>query len=123
MGYQPLEVMHTTGDARIDHDGVMIPSGEYVAAMYEGYAADMEWNAGEVYLTRPERMPVATWLLSGAHDYTLAEHGAALSSLGSYVGVANELADDLWTRDAMTLEERTIADYEDYVRRNARKEI
>lgn len=36
-----LELMTSTGDARLDSEGIMIPSGEYVAALYESYAADV----------------------------------------------------------------------------------
>lgn len=42
MTYEPLQQMVTTGSARLDHDGCMIDSGEYVAALYESYAADHE---------------------------------------------------------------------------------
>lgn len=98
--YEPLQEMITTGPARLDYEGCMIDSGEYVAALYESYAADHEWNEGETYVTRPERMPVTTWRrVSPNPDYSVREYGDALASLGSYCGSAQRLAEELWTRD------------------------
>jgi hypothetical protein len=69
--YEPLETMITTGDARIDRDGCLTSSGEYVAALYESYAADMEF----------------------APEYDT-------DSLSLYAASAAEvIADDLWRRD------------------------
>jgi len=69
MTYEPLHHMTRTGSAIIDADGVMIESGEYVAALYETYAADAD-----------------------ASDYRNG-HNA------QYQVTAQGLAEDLWTRD------------------------
>lgn len=43
----PLEVVATAGDAHLDYWGCVVPSGEYVAALYESYAADLEETPGQ----------------------------------------------------------------------------
>src|SRR4051812_22783011 len=41
--YEPLQEMVNVGPARLDHEGCVVDSGEYVAALYESYAADHEY--------------------------------------------------------------------------------
>jgi hypothetical protein len=49
--YEPLCEMTTTGDAYLADDGVLMDSGEYVAALYESYQADRDCNeAWEMYI-------------------------------------------------------------------------
>lgn len=46
-GWRPaLAVMDNTGPAYFDRYGIMVESGEYVAAQYESAAADVEWSEG-----------------------------------------------------------------------------
>lgn len=97
--YDPLHFMVNTGEARLDGEGVMVDSGEYVAALYESYAADNEWSDGNTAITRPPLTPVTTWFEGPQHDYTIGEYGKSLESLGSYCGTAQSLAEELWARD------------------------
>lgn len=77
-----LEAMINTRDyAVIDFQGVMVPSGEYVAALYESYAADTE--PGDTSRT-PE-----------AYENNV--------SMTRYATTAARLAEDLWTRDVESL--------------------
>ena len=93
-----LAVMTNTGDAHLDYEGCLVESGEYVAALYESYAADQEWNNGDTYLTRPERTPVRTWAARGI-TYTLREYGDSLTSLTEYGRAAEALAEEIYQRD------------------------
>lgn len=99
MTYNPLETMITTGGARVDRDGCLTVSGEYVAALYESHASDQEWSEGETYLTRPATTPVATFFRVKGNDYAMAEYSASLASLGSYCAAAEVATEDLWFRD------------------------
>lgn len=94
-----LAVMRTTGPAHLDHEGVLVESGEWVAAIYESYAADQEWNRGDTYLTRPQCMPYATWSAIAGNDYTIADYGDSLASLSSYTRAAEELSEEIFRRD------------------------
>lgn len=93
MGYEPLETMITTGPARLDRDGALTSSGEYVAALYESYAADYEWNDAPV-------------------GRTLVEHAQILRAMSWYAHVAQELAEDLWQRDCESVQEEYTGLYE-----------
>ena len=77
-----LEAMVNTRDyAVIDFHGVMVPSGEYVAALYESYAADTQ-------------------------DYDTSRTPEAYEanvSMNAYANTAARLAEDLWTRDVESL--------------------
>lgn len=75
-----LQVISNTGPARLDSDGAMIDSGEYVAALYESYVADQEaWT--------DETSPAYNTL-----------------SASRYAGTAGRLAEELWERDIEELE-------------------
>jgi hypothetical protein len=76
--YEPLIVMRTTGAARLDPEGCIVESGEYVAALYESAAADAE------YVEANNRHP-----------------GNAVP--GDYAHAAQVLAEELWTRDVESL--------------------
>lgn len=81
--YQPLEAMYTTGPAYVTDNNTMIDSGEYVAALYESYAADSEWATGACFV-----------------DYEgVSLNGQRLTSLGMYCTAAESLAQELWLRD------------------------
>lgn len=94
-----LAVMHTTGPAHLDREGCLVESGEYVAALYESYAADREWSRGETYLTRPPGMPVASWYELHPRDYGIADYGDSLASLSSYCRVAEAGTEEIFRRD------------------------
>jgi hypothetical protein len=68
--YVPAQEMITTGPAYLDRDGVVVDSGEYVAALYESWAADIEWS-------QDDHNDVA----------------------GHYAHTAQDVAEELWTRD------------------------
>ena len=74
--YEPLEWMRTTGPARLDVYGCIVDSGEYVAALYESYAADYEF----------------------AYEY-------GTDSMSLYASAAQLVAEDLWTRDCEELDQ------------------
>lgn len=97
-----LAIMHNTGDAYLDHEGCIVESGEYVAALYESYAADQEWSSGTTYLNDDELF-----------DTGVIEYGTALASLGRYCRAAQMVAEELWTRD---VEEVTAAQESEYDR-------
>lgn len=78
-----LHEMIRTGDA-ILADGVLIESGEYVAALYESYAADHEWN-------------------SEGWGKTIPEWTASLRSMADYALTAERLVESLWTRDVRSV--------------------
>ena len=86
--------------AYLDRTGAIVESGEYVAALYESYAADQEWSNGNTAVTRPQGMPWATWLaVSPNPDYSIIAYGESLASLSAYCRSAQNLAEELWTRD------------------------
>ena len=74
-----LHHMINTGPARLDQDGVMVDSGEFVAALYESYAADQEYLEAVRLYPRysPER-----------------------ESASAYAGTAEDVAEEVWERDA-----------------------
>lgn len=106
-----LAVMHNTGPARLDSDGCIVESGEYVAAMYESYAADREWADGDLYVTRPKNMPVATWYELHPRDYTIVDYGEALQVSACYAAKAERLAEELWQRDVEEVAGQQIIRY------------
>jgi hypothetical protein len=81
--YQPLHEMTTTGAARLSADGALIESGEYVAALYESYAADHEY--------------VDTFDAYKAYARHVTEYD--ITHAAGYANTAQTLAEDLWTRD------------------------
>jgi hypothetical protein len=110
--------MTNTGDARLDHEGYIIPSGEYVAALYESFVSEQEWNDGETYLTRPAVTPVATFFAIKSNDYTMADYGQSLTSLGRYCTAAEVATEDLWTRDLEEFESARDHAYDRWVYEN-----
>lgn len=80
--YDPLHAMINTGAARLI-DGTMIESGEYVAALYESYAADHEY--------------VDTFNAHKIDHRSVTEYD--VTHAAGYASTAQELAEDLWTRD------------------------
>lgn len=101
--YSPLCEMRTTGPARMDWEGCIVDSGEYVAALYETYAADHEWvdamqeryGSAVVYPTPPVNSPLA--------------------SMGDYCTTAQRVAEDLWTRDVEDVTMMSETEYDRYV--------
>ena len=80
MTYGPMfmEHMNNTNDyATIDVHGVMVPSGEYVAALYESYAADTQ--------------DLDTSRTPEAYERN--------GSMNAYANTAARLAEGLWVRD------------------------
>jgi len=73
-----LHHMVNTGPARLDQDGAMVDSGEYVAALYESYAADQEYLEAVRLYPRysPER-----------------------ESASAYAGTAEDAAEEQWRAD------------------------
>lgn len=89
---EPLMVMTTTGPAYYDHDGCIIESGEFVAALYESYAADLEYVEAmrERYGDRRTTYPVPPV-------------NSPESMLGSYASAAQRAAEERWTEDLMSV--------------------
>lgn len=78
-----LQVMSNTGPAYLDSTGAMVDSGEYVAALYESYAADHEY------------VDAITRYGSGYNE--------THKVMARYAHTAGNVAEDLWTRDLESL--------------------
>lgn len=92
--YSPLAIMNTLGDAYLDYDGNMVDSAEYVAALYESYAADHEYVSAmqERYGSHRTAFPVPPV-------------NSAQASAGDYATTAQNSAEELWTRDIERVQE------------------
>lgn len=76
-----LAVMTNTGDAYLDYEGCLVESGEYVAALYESYAADQEYVG-----------TYADHIVGKATEYDVV-HAAA------YVDTSERLTEQTYQRD------------------------